>query len=66
MPANSDENPSSSLKGAELQDRARKKRAAVVKPRQNWRSVVGMLGDSPFEREAWALGEAWRQDQKEP
>lgn len=46
-------------------ERARKKREAV-KPNRDWRKVVGLLGDSPFEREAWALGEAWRKAQREP
>ena len=54
------------MRTAAEQERARKKRAAVTKPKLGWRSVVGLLGDSPFEREAWAVGEAWRKGQKEP
>ena len=46
-------------------ERARRKRAAV-KANHDWINSVGMIEDTPEEREAWALGEAWRRAQTDP
>lgn len=47
---------------AEL-SRSETKRPPMVK---DWRQAVGMLEDTPFAREADALGEAYRRAQTEP
>lgn len=46
-------------------ERAERKRAAIPSNDQ-WIKAGGMLGESDIEREAWALGEAWRKAQTEP
>lgn len=44
---------------AELKRRINK-RPLVIK---DWRNSIGILQDTPFAREAFALGEEWRQSQ---
>ena len=46
------------------QERARRKREALVV--KDWRKAKTRLEDTPFAREAWALGEKYRKSQRSP
>ena len=49
---------------AEEKERARRKREALVM--KDCRQAKTRLEDTPFAREAWALGEKYRKSQRSP
>lgn len=54
---------------AELEKQVAELRRPEAKPRpaiKDWRQAVGMMEDTPFAREADALGEAYRRAQTHP